>query len=92
MNRPEDANDIGGSPCPYEEARQLQLGELVLLEGDITVTAGFSTHQRMIKPEDARQLPFGSRMAPSFTSEARADKPMRALAAQLCQSDDLDPV
>lgn len=35
-------------PLSSEEARALRVGEMVLLDGEVTVTAGFVTHERII--------------------------------------------
>ncbi|MGA7975456.1 MAG: fumarate hydratase C-terminal domain-containing protein [Pseudolabrys sp.] len=53
------SNDLSGDfathiprltlPLSIEKARALKLGELYVLDGEVTVTAGFSTHQRMVK-------------------------------------------
>ncbi len=46
-------------PLTPEGARRLKLGDLVMLDGEITATAGFSTHQRLIEAiEGKRPLPF----------------------------------
>lgn len=46
-------------PLTREQARSLMLGDLVMLDGEATVTAGFSTHQRMIAwLEAGRELPI----------------------------------
>lgn len=46
-------------PLTQEEARSLAISELVLLDGEIVVTAGFPTHQRIIEALDGhRPLPF----------------------------------
>jgi fumarate hydratase subunit beta len=46
-------------PLTHDEARRLKVGDLVLLDGEVTGTAGFSTHERMIEAlNGARQLPF----------------------------------
>ena len=46
-------------PLSVEEARALKLGDLYVLDGEVTVTAGFSTHQRMVKYlEEGRNLPL----------------------------------
>lgn len=46
-------------PLSVAQARSLKLGELYVLDGEVTVTAGFSTHQRMVKCiEEGRDLPL----------------------------------
>lgn len=46
-------------PLTRHEARQLKIGDLVLLDGNITGTAGFPAHQRMIEAINGdRELPF----------------------------------
>lgn len=46
-------------PLSPDEARSLKLGDMVLLSGDVTVTAGFVTHERMISAvEKGEDLPF----------------------------------
>jgi fumarate hydratase subunit beta len=46
-------------PLMHEEARRLSVGELVMLDGEIVATAGFSTHERIVAALDgAAALPF----------------------------------
>lgn len=46
-------------PLTHAEARKLRMGDTVLLDGEIVVTAGFSTHERVIAALDGeRDLPF----------------------------------
>lgn len=46
-------------PLTHEEARRLKVGDRVMLDGEITATAGLPTHQRIIEALDgARPLPF----------------------------------
>lgn len=46
-------------PLSPDEARSLNLGELVLLDGEVTVTAGFVTHERVIAAlEKGEELPI----------------------------------
>ena len=49
-------------PLSPDEARALKLGELVLLDGEVTVTAGFVTHERVIAAlEKGEELPIDLR-------------------------------
>lgn len=49
-------------PLSAAEARALKLGDMVLLDGEVTVTAGFATHERMISAlEKTEELPFDLR-------------------------------
>ena len=49
-------------PLSPDEARELKLGERVLLDGEVTVTAGFITHQRVIAAlEKGEELPIDLR-------------------------------
>lgn len=46
-------------PLTHEEARRLEVGDRVMLDGEITATAGLPTHQRMFEAlNGARPLPF----------------------------------
>ncbi len=46
-------------PLTPEEARSLKLGDMVLLDGEVTVTAGFPTHRRLAQSlADGSPLPF----------------------------------
>jgi len=46
-------------PVTEADVRSLQLGDLVLLSGDIVITAGLPTHQRIIEAiEGRRELPI----------------------------------
>ena len=46
-------------PLSRDEARSLRLGDTVILDGEVTITAGFPTHQRMAEALDRGQpLPF----------------------------------
>lgn len=46
-------------PLSAEEARTLRVGEMVLLDGEVTVTAGFVTHERVIAAlEKGEALPI----------------------------------
>lgn len=46
-------------PLTHEEARRLSVGELVMLDGEIVATAGFSTHERIVAAFDGvAALPF----------------------------------
>ena len=46
-------------PLSPDEARALKLGDTVILDGEVTVTAGFPTHQRMAAALDQGEaLPF----------------------------------
>lgn len=40
-------------PLSRADARALKLGDTLMLDGEVTVTAGFSTHQRMARALDA---------------------------------------
>jgi fumarate hydratase subunit beta len=60
LNRLEDA-DLKRLTLPltHDEARQLKVGDLVMLDGEITGTAGYPTHQRLIEAlNGVRRLPF----------------------------------
>jgi len=41
-------------PLTREQARRLRVGDLVMLDGTIAATAGFSTHERMIDALDGK--------------------------------------
>ncbi|WEX10932.1 fumarate hydratase C-terminal domain-containing protein [Chelativorans sp. AA-79] len=46
-------------PLSTEEARTLHLGDMALLDGEVTVTAGFVTHERVIAAlEKGEELPL----------------------------------
>lgn len=46
-------------PLTHDEARRLRLGDLVMLDGEVAATAGFSTHERIIEALDGgRELPL----------------------------------
>jgi fumarate hydratase subunit beta len=46
-------------PLSPGDARSLKLGDTVILDGEVTITAGFSTHQRMARAlEQGAPLPF----------------------------------
>lgn len=46
-------------PLSAEEARSLKLGDMVLLDGEVTVSAGFVTHERLISAlENKEELPL----------------------------------
>jgi fumarate hydratase subunit beta len=46
-------------PLTHEETRRLSVGELVMLDGEIVATAGFSTHERIVAALDGvAALPF----------------------------------
>ncbi len=46
-------------PLSRKIARSLKIGDTVLLDGEVAMTAGFSTHQRMAAAlEEGRGLPF----------------------------------
>ena len=46
-------------PLTHAEARKLRMGDTALLDGEIVVTAGFSTHERVIAALDGRgELPI----------------------------------
>lgn len=54
-------------PFTDESVRKLQVGDLVLLDGDIVITAGLPTHQRILEYMDAgKQLPMDLRGAAMF--------------------------
>jgi fumarate hydratase subunit beta len=44
-------------PMTREEARSLRAGEMVLLDGEIVITAGLPTHQRILACAEAGQAP-----------------------------------
>lgn len=49
-------------PLSTEEARALKIGDMVQLDGEVTVTAGFATHERMMSAiEKSQDLPFDLR-------------------------------
>lgn len=46
-------------PLTPADARRLRVGDLIMLDGEVTATAGFPTHQRIIEAlEGVRKLPF----------------------------------
>ncbi|MEO3387996.1 fumarate hydratase C-terminal domain-containing protein [Mesorhizobium sp. CAU 1741] len=46
-------------PLSRDEARSLTLGETVMLDGEVTMTAGFPTHQRIAKAlDEGGELPL----------------------------------
>lgn len=60
MNSPDDA-DLKRLTLPltHDAARELKVGDLVMLDGEITATAGFPTHQRVIDAiAGSGRLPF----------------------------------
>lgn len=58
MNSPQEHRHLT-LPLSVEEARSLKLGDTVLLDGEVTVTAGFVTHERMIAAlEKGEDLPL----------------------------------
>lgn len=68
MNSPPDA-DLPRLTLPltHEQARRLRIGDLVMLDGTVTATAGFSTHERMIDALDGNGvLPFDLRDSALF--------------------------
>ena len=61
MNSPESLKRLT-LPLSPDQARALELGELVLLDGEVVVSAGFVTHERIIAALDAGQdLPLDLR-------------------------------
>jgi fumarate hydratase subunit beta len=44
-------------PLSAEDARTLNAGDLVVIDGEITVTAGIPTHERMLACLDGRETP-----------------------------------
>lgn len=58
MNSPETLRRLT-LPLSPDQARALELGELVLLDGEVVVSAGFVTHERIIAAlEEGEDLPM----------------------------------
>ncbi len=60
LNRPpQDSFRTMRMPMTREDARSLRAGDMVLLEGDIVITAGLPTHQRILRcAEEGRDPPI----------------------------------
>jgi fumarate hydratase subunit beta len=55
------------TPVSEADVRALKLGDLVLLSGEVVMTAGLPTHERLIEHIDGkRELPFDVTNAPFF--------------------------
>lgn len=67
MNSEANVSERLTLPLTHDAARQLKVGDRVVLDGEITVTAGFPTHQRIIEALDgARPFPFALEQSAFF--------------------------